>query len=100
MSKLDKKYYAQFAFEFINSSELPADKRGGYKVISFNSEREPKTNEEFTEIARQIGKSGEYSKVRVLKVWSEEEDGATRQMFAPSEPKRTNLVGEVIDDNQ
>jgi hypothetical protein len=61
-------YLAHYSFAFPQSDLRPEDQRWGQGSMPINTDKEPKTKEEFLEIARTIGKTGGYERVAITKL--------------------------------
>ena len=61
-------YLVHYQFAFPQSDLRPEDQRWGQGSISIQTDQEPKTAEEFKEIARVIGKTGGYERVAITRV--------------------------------
>lgn len=61
-------YIAHFSFAHPQSDLRPEDQRWGSGSIAINTDKEPKTKEEFLEIARYIGNLGGYERVAITKL--------------------------------
>lgn len=61
-------YLVHFQFAHPQSSLRPEDQRWGSGSVPINTDKEPKTEEEFLEIARTIGKLGGYERVAITRL--------------------------------
>lgn len=61
-------FLVHYSFSFPKSDLRPEDQRWGSGSIPINTDKEPKTDEEFMEIARHIGKLGGYERVAITKL--------------------------------
>lgn len=80
---------AIFNFERLNSEQYPEDQRYGEGSIRIKTDKEPKTDEDFTEIAKAIFKKGGYAAVAVQSVFYDD-DGLFNALGEPQP---------VIDDS-
>jgi len=61
-------FLVHYQFAFPKSDLRPEDQRWGSGSIPINTDKEPKTEEEFLEIARTIGHQGGYERVAITKI--------------------------------
>lgn len=61
-------WLVHYAFSHPKSDLRPEDQRWGTGSVAINTDKEPKTEEEFKEIARHIGKLGGYEAVGITKI--------------------------------
>jgi hypothetical protein len=97
-----------FVGERLNSENLPIDERYVEGSIKINTDREPETQEDFNEIAKAIGRNGDYASVGVKQVLYDDE-GLFSKLPKPgsvatnlSEKKTATMdeiiQGEVVDE--
>jgi hypothetical protein len=68
MSSPSHNYLVHYQFAYPKSDLRPEDQRWGSGSIPINTDKAPETKEEFTEIARTIGKQGGYERVAITKI--------------------------------
>jgi hypothetical protein len=61
-------FLVHYQFAYPKSDLRPEDQRWGNGSIPINTDKVPETTEEFTEIARTIGKQGGYERVAITKI--------------------------------
>jgi hypothetical protein len=61
-------WVAHYSFAFPKSDLRPEDQRWGNGSIPIQTDKVPETKEEFTEIAREIGRLGGYGTVALTKL--------------------------------
>lgn len=71
---MSQNYTAHYMFEHADSESRPEGKKYGQGVVVVNIEREPKTDEEFKEVARTIGLAGSYKSVAIVRLIPTEKD--------------------------
>lgn len=82
---------ALFAFKRLNAEEYPEDERYGEGSIKIVAEREPETQEDFTEIAKAIFQKGEFEEVAVTKVFYDDEN-LFKNLVAPNETSSPDII--------
>lgn len=82
-------YRVNFAFEHKDSEILPEEQRHGFGFLDINTDHEPTTQEDFDEIAKTIGRNGDYKTVAVQTVAVKDE---------PTDDSDEVLEGEIIID--
>lgn len=98
-----------FDFERLNSEKYPENERYGEGSIRISTDKEPETEEEFKEIARAIGKNGNYSAVAVKSVFYDDNGlfsalkkpepvSHDRKYAANNKPENEVLQGEIVDE--
>jgi hypothetical protein len=67
-------YRVNYAFEHLDSEERPESQRWGFGHMDIITDHEPTTDEDFKEIARTIGKEGNYKTVAIQSVATKPEN--------------------------
>lgn len=97
-----------FVGERLNSEQLPVDERYVEGSIKIDTDREPKTQEEFDEISKAIGRKGKYKAVAVKQVFYDDEglfsklpkpDTSDQSRVGPKTATIEEIIqGEVVDE--